>query len=146
MNWLCSYHDDTVMRTILCEETEAISCVLWATVAGRSFLNGDDNWETSVRDKPVHMLSIPYCLEPRGVRVKVHSTIPTVQSFNPLLLHGNEMIWILRRMYCGRNTMLCNLLDVLMAYSGFIWIEISCMDQIDCVQHYCKIICMETWR
>lgn len=89
MYWLCSYHGDTVMRTIPCEETEAISCVPWATVAGRPLLNGDDNWETSVRDKPVHMLSIRYCLEPRGVRVKVHSTIPIVHSFNPLSLHGN---------------------------------------------------------
>lgn len=27
LHWLCSYHHDTVMRTILCKETEAISHV-----------------------------------------------------------------------------------------------------------------------
>ena len=81
MYWLCSYHDDTVMRTILCEETEALSCALWATVAV-SVLNGEDN-SVRVEDKPVHMLSIQYCLEPHEIRVKVHSPTPVFQSFNP---------------------------------------------------------------
>ena len=103
--------------TILCEETEALSCALWATVAV-SVLNGEDNSVPSVGDKPVHMLSIRYCLEPYEIRVKVHSPMHVFQSFNPFTppklcdMNLKHLLW-------GWNMILWNLLDELMAYCGF---------------------------